>query len=215
MQVPRAGHRQREAGLSLVTFGTPGWKSHADAARWVVHRRMEGASREQIIRELQQDGIPPEQAEAVYEEIRRELYHQGMPHGWRLVILTAVLFVVAVLEGWLWRLAAPHSPRPEEYLAWLMSDVFIAVACGVVTAIVVAVGSGGRRSVRLIALAVGVDAVGLGWSSRLVEAHGPSTGLTKTGIIVASIVSVWCLNRWKPWYELVVGDDGQLRWERL
>jgi hypothetical protein len=68
---------------------------------------------------------------------------------------------------------------------------------------------------RLIALAVAVDVAALAWPSRLVQAHGPSSGLTKTGIVIAGVTSVWCLNRWKPWYELVVADDGSFTWERL
>src|SRR3954470_12072937 len=141
--------RAQAVGVRIArvsTYAAPRRLSDADALRWAARRLQEGTPEEQIVRELRQDGVPTQTAAAMVERVFVSYFELMRPRGRALerVLASAVL---AALAGALLWIAWTHAivTRAQLIVGAITPQMLVGAVVGVLVAVAVAYGAGGRR----------------------------------------------------------------------
>jgi peptidoglycan/LPS O-acetylase OafA/YrhL len=187
-------------------------KSRSEAAQWIGRRLQDGTSREEILRELAQDGVPAGEAEQLYALVGDEYRRLLRPRGRALERLLAVGALAGLVGAVFW--VASTAVETPVIIIPITPRMAFGGLIGIGIAVAVAWAAGGRRStaVTLVAAAGDVLAIGFGHAyGRAVDGGGVQAFLA---LLCAVGASAYVLTRSKPRFDLVVGESEALSWRR-
>jgi hypothetical protein len=187
-------------------------KTDEQAAQWAARRLQDGTAPARILQELEQDGVPAVEAEAIFTSVDAAAQRHFRRGPGRLLLVVGEAFVPATALAFLWEHQNPLGD--VEALERMLPAGTYGIGFGLALSGVVALAAGGRRgfAVRAIGCAASVYAIGLGvYLTPVSEGYK----LSAFAANMAFFTSGFFLTRRKPRYELVVRGRGRYRWRRV